>query len=107
MTTFGSHFTTRSSLDFGGLAASARDLKLMRLPHPILLLLGGVALAAALTWILPAGEYERRDDPATGRRVVVAGTYHRVPQTPVGAFRAVVAVPRGIAEGADVIAVIL
>jgi uncharacterized ion transporter superfamily protein YfcC len=83
------HFTTR-----------------MRLPHPILLLLGGVALAAALTWILPAGEYERRDDPATGRRVVVAGTYHRVPQTPVGPFRAVVAVPRGIAEGADVIAVI-
>jgi uncharacterized ion transporter superfamily protein YfcC len=31
-----------------------------------------------LTWILPAGSFDRRDDPATGRRVVVAGTYHPV-----------------------------
>src|SRR4051812_5712895 len=79
----------------------------MRLPHPVVLLLGAVAIAAALTWILPAGEFDRRDDAATGRRVVVAGTYHRVPPAPVGPFAAVVAVPRGIVEAADVIAVVL
>jgi len=45
----------------------------VKLPHPVILLIGGVAVCAALTWVLPAGEYERRDDPATGRRVVVAG----------------------------------
>jgi len=50
----------------------------LRLPHPPILLLTGVVLAAALTWTLPAGNFDRRDDPATGRRVVVAGTYHRV-----------------------------
>jgi uncharacterized ion transporter superfamily protein YfcC len=79
----------------------------MRLPHPIVLLLGGIAVAAALTWMLPAGEFDRRDDPATRRRVVVAGTYHRVAPAPVGPFSAVVAVPRGIVEAADVIAVVL
>jgi uncharacterized ion transporter superfamily protein YfcC len=79
----------------------------MRLPHPVVLLLGAVAVAAALTWILPSGEFDRRDDAATGRRVVVAGTYHRVPAAPVGPFAAVVAVPRGIVEAADVIAVVL
>ncbi len=79
----------------------------MKLPHPLLLLLGGVAVCAALTWLLPAGEYDRRDDPATGRRVVVAGTYHRVEAAPVSAFAAVVAVPRGFVEAADVIAVVL
>jgi uncharacterized ion transporter superfamily protein YfcC len=79
----------------------------MRLPHPVVLLLGAVAVAAALTWILPPGEFDRRDDAATGRRVVVAGTYHRVPPAPVGPFAAVVAVPRGIVEAADVIAVVL
>src|SRR4051812_2293827 len=79
----------------------------MRLPHPVVLLLGAVAVAAALTWILPAGEFDRREDPATGRRGVVAGTYHRVPSAPVGPFAAVVAVPRGIVEAADVIAVVL
>lgn len=79
----------------------------MKLPHPVILLIAGVAVCAALTWILPAGEYERRDDPATGRRVVVAGTYHRVEPAPVGPFAAVVAIPRGFVEAADVIAVVL
>jgi uncharacterized ion transporter superfamily protein YfcC len=78
-----------------------------RLPHPLVLLLFAVAVAAALTWILPAGEYERREDPATHRNVVVAGTYHAVPRAPVGPFAAVVSIPRGIAEAADVIALIL
>jgi uncharacterized ion transporter superfamily protein YfcC len=79
----------------------------MKLPHPLLLLLAGVGIAAILTWTLPAGEYDRRDDPATGRSVVVAGTYHRVAPAPVGPFAAVVAIPRGFVEAADVIAVIL
>ena len=79
----------------------------MKLPHPVVLLIAGVAICAALTWILPAGEYERRDDHATGRRVVVAGTYHRVEPAPVGPFAAVVAIPRGFVEAADVVGVVL
>ena len=78
-----------------------------KLPHPLILLLAAVGVAAALTWILPAGEYDRRDDEATGRRVVVAGTYHAVEPAPVGPFRALVAVPRGFIEAAEVIAVIV
>lgn len=60
------------------------SLSKLELPHPLILLLGGVAVAAALTWILPAGAFDRRDDAATGRRVVIAGTYHPVPRAPVG-----------------------
>lgn len=78
-----------------------------RLPHPLVLLLACTALAALLSWVLPAGEYERRDDPATGRRVVVAGTYHRVDPAPVTPFQAVVAVPRGLADSAAVAFLIL
>jgi uncharacterized ion transporter superfamily protein YfcC len=65
-----------------------------------------VLVATVLTWILPAGEYDRRDDPVTHRSVVVAGTYHAVPRAPVGLFAAAVSVPRGFVEAADVIAVI-
>ena len=72
-------------------------------PHPLVLLLGCVAIAAALTWVVPAGAYDRRDDPATGRAVVVAGTYHRVDPAPVGVFQALVAVPRGLIDAASVI----
>lgn len=78
-----------------------------RLPHPFILLLAAVGVAAALTWLIPAGEYQRRADPDTGRTVVVAGTYARVAAAPVGPFAAIMAVPRGIIAGADVIVTIL
>jgi uncharacterized ion transporter superfamily protein YfcC len=79
----------------------------MRLPHPLVLLVGCIAVAAALTWVLPAGEYDRHVDAATGRTVVEPGTYHRVEAAPVGPFAAVVSIPRGLIEGADVIALVL
>jgi hypothetical protein len=76
----------------------------LRFPHPLTLLIGFIVLVAVLSWVLPAGQFERRDDPVTGRKVVVAGTYHSVPQQPVTPFQAVVAIPKGIADAASVIA---
>ncbi len=73
------------------------------LPHPLVLLTGCVILAALASYVLPAGEFDRRFDEATGRNVVVAGTYHEVEPAPVGFFDAMVALPRGMADAADVI----
>lgn len=73
------------------------------LPHPLVLLTGCVLLAALLSYVLPAGEFDRHKDEATGRNVVIAGTYHKVAASPVNLFRAVVALPRGMAEAGDVI----
>ncbi len=75
----------------------------IRLPHPLVLLTGCVLLAAVASYVLPAGAYERRLDEATGRNVVVPGTYHEVEPAPVGLFDAMVALPRGMADAADVI----
>src|SRR5688572_17469677 len=74
-----------------------------RLPHPLALLGGCVVLAALLSYVLPSGEYERREDPATGRNVVVAASYHRVPPEPVGFLQTLIAVPRGMADAGSVI----
>jgi len=74
-----------------------------RFPHPLTLLVGAVLLAALASHVLPPGEYERRDDPATGRRLVVPGTYHAVPARPVTAFQALIAIPRGMSDAAAVI----
>ncbi len=65
-----------------------------------------IVAAAALTWVLPAGEYDRKDDPVTGRKIVVPGTYHAVARAPVGPFATVMSVPRGFGEAVDVIAVV-
>ncbi len=75
----------------------------LRFPDPLTLLMGCLLLAAALSYVLPAGQYDRRDDPQTGRSVVVADTYHEVDASPVGLFEAMVAIPRGMADAADVI----
>src|SRR5690349_24293887 len=64
---------------------------------------GCVLLAAVASHVLPPGEYDRRDDPVTARQVVVAGTHHTVAPRPVGAFQALVAIPRGMADAAAVI----
>jgi uncharacterized ion transporter superfamily protein YfcC len=77
------------------------------LPHPLVLLLSAVAIATLLTWVIPAGRYQRRLDPATGREVVIAGTFAPVEQTPVGPMATLMAVPRGIISGADVVLTIL
>jgi uncharacterized ion transporter superfamily protein YfcC len=78
-----------------------------RVPHPIVLLAACVAVASVLTWTLPAGVFERRTDSATGRTIVVPGTYRPVEATPVGPLAAAVAVPRGFVEAAEVVAVVL
>src|SRR5216117_1128059 len=53
--------------------------------------------------MLPTGQYERRDDPITGRRVVVPGTYHPVAARPLGPLRALVVIPKGMVDAASVI----
>jgi uncharacterized ion transporter superfamily protein YfcC len=62
-----------------------------------------VFAAAILTWIVPAGQYDRRDDPATSRKVVVAGSFHRVDAHPLGPFDTLLSVPHGMIEAASVI----
>ena len=74
-----------------------------RIPHPLILLLGCLLAAALLSHLLPAGRYQRRDDPATGRSVVVPGTYQHVPAHPLGPFQALVAVPKGLVDAASVV----
>ena len=50
--------------------------------YTILFLL--IVVVAALTWIIPAGEYERAMNEAVGREVAVPGTYQTVDANPQG-----------------------
>ncbi|MYE69012.1 MAG: YfcC family protein, partial [Gemmatimonadetes bacterium] len=72
-------------------------------PHPLVLLSACVVLAAGASYLLPAGAYERVTDEEVGRTVVVAGTYQAVEPSPVGPFQAIVALPRGMVDAAEVI----
>jgi len=74
-----------------------------RFPHPLVLLVGFIVLAAALSYVLPAGQFARQKNDATGREVVVPGSYRHVAATPVGPLAMLVDIPRGMADAAGVI----
>jgi uncharacterized ion transporter superfamily protein YfcC len=55
-----------------------------RFPTAYTILFGLIIFVAALTWIIPAGSYERAMSDAVGREIAVAGTYKTVPSNPQG-----------------------
>lgn len=75
----------------------------LRVPHPLVLLTGCIILAALASYVLPAGEFDRREDAITGRTLVVSGTYQTVEPDPVNLFEAMTALPKGMADASSVI----
>ncbi|WP_194776953.1 YfcC family protein [Pararhodonellum marinum] len=76
-------------------------------PHPLVIMLAFVILATILTYLIPAGAYQRNLDEATGREVVVAGSYEVKERQPVGLGKMLLSIPEGIIDGAEVVVLIL
>ncbi len=74
---------------------------------PLLLIGSIIVLAAMLTWVLPAGQFERETDAQTHRTVVVPGSYKSVARHPVGPWGALVSIPEGLLEAAEVVFFVL
>lgn len=72
------------------------------LPHIYILLFSIIVVCTILTWILPAGEFDRVVNEATGRTVAVAGTFHTVEQSPVGIFQMFQAIYNGMCDAGSV-----
>lgn len=79
--------------------------KNFHLPHVFTLLLLIIATCTIMTYVVPAGRYDTRTDEA-GRELLVEGSYHRIPQTPVGPLDALMAVPEGLIATANIAAVV-
>ena len=55
-------------------------------PTAFTILFALIALVALLTWIVPAGQYDRQFNEALGTEAPVPGTYHLVDSNPQGPF---------------------
>ncbi len=62
-----------------------------RFPSAFSILFGLIILVAALTWIIPAGQYQRVQNPAIERDVPVAGTFAPTESNPQDVFDVVMA----------------
>lgn len=74
-----------------------------KIPHPYVLLVMIIAVAAIATYVVPAGEYDRVEDPNTGRMVVQTGTFHEVEQHPVSIFGFLMSIQKGLISSAGII----
>jgi len=73
----------------------------------MIIMLSFVALATFLTYLIPAGSFDRVLDEATGREVVIEGSYRVIDNQPVSLGKMFLSVPEGIIEGAEVVVLIL
>lgn len=55
-----------------------------KFPTAFTILFGLIVVVAALTWIIPAGEYDRAMNETLGKEAPVPGTYHQVEPDPQG-----------------------
>lgn len=74
----------------------------IQLPHIYVLLFAIIVVCTILTWVLPAGEFDRVMNEATGRTVAVGGTFHTVKQSPVGIFQMFQSIYNGMCDAGSV-----
>jgi len=77
------------------------------MPHGFIVILSVIILCALLTWVLPAGNFERVYDEELGRELVVPGSYTEADANPIGIWEFFQALYVGMVEAADIIFFVL
>ena len=71
-------------------------------PHTYVLILCVILVVSILTYIVPAGAYDRVEDPNTGKSVPDVESFHFVENTPVNPWAMVQAIPKGMTQAAGI-----
>jgi len=75
----------------------------IKVPHTLVILFSMVILAQLLTYVIPAGSFDRVET-ASGRLQVVPGSFHLTPDTPaVSPFASLTAIPKGFSGAHEII----
>lgn len=85
-------------------ATNSLSKKKHAIPHVYIILLIVILLATVLTYIVPAGQFDR--ETVDNVKMVIPGTYHRIDQTPVNLFDMFVAIPQGFVSMANIVILI-
>lgn len=77
--------------------------KVLKVPHTYVLLILLVLLAIALTYVIPAGEFNRVKDAASGKKIIVPGSFHLVTSHPINFIQTPVYIFKGLMDASDII----
>ena len=84
-----------------------KQKKKWKTPHTFLILVAIIIIAAIATYLIPAGEFTRFKDAATGKTLVEAGSYHRIASNPLNPLLIPSAIYTGIVKSASTITFML
>lgn len=73
------------------------------MPHSYIIIGIIIILVMILTYIVPAGEFDRVEDAATGRTVIIPESFHFIEKAPVSIFDMFKSISAGMVEAADII----
>ncbi len=77
--------------------------KKFQFPHAFVILFTLVVVAAIITWIIPAGNFERVTDETTGLVMMDADSYHQVEATPVGPYGLFLCIQKGFVSASSIV----
>lgn len=77
--------------------------RLFKVPHTYVILFSVIIIMSILTYVIPAGQFDRVQDPNTERTVVDPDSFHYVEQNPVKIFDIIKAIPKGMEDAAQII----
>lgn len=77
------------------------------MPHTFVILFIIIAIAVALTWIIPSGEYTRIEDPVSGSTVVDTNSFQYVEDVSVNPLKVPMIIVQAFADNGDLITLIL
>ena len=80
-----------------------KQKKKWKTPHTFVILVAIIIIAAIATYLIPAGEFTRFKDAATGKTLVEAGSYHRIASNPLNPLLIPSAIYTGIVKSASTI----
>lgn len=84
-----------------------KQKKKWKMPHTFVILVAIIIIAAIATYLIPAGEFTRFKDAATGKTLVEAGSYHRIASNPLNPLLIPSAIYTGIVKSASTITFML
>lgn len=84
-----------------------KQKKRWKTPHTFVILVAIIIIAAIATYLIPAGEFTRFKDAATGKTLVEAGSYHRIASNPLNPLLIPSAIYTGIVKSASTITFML
>ncbi|RVU54028.1 putative basic amino acid antiporter YfcC [Anaerosphaera multitolerans] len=77
--------------------------KKFKAPDALVLIFSLLIICSILTYVVPAGEYDRYVDETTGIEMVDPESYHNVEQSPVSLWQLLMSIPKGMNESAGII----